>query len=233
MNSINNILGQKFSYLSIDFEGVEYQEQILKQITLNALKEIDKKFNLKEESSTKELIDLLENNKINEIESELGFKFPHKNKSDHWHLTTFFKSKQRTELSEEAKKAVLEFEKNKIVAVKVLSFIYIPDKILILLCKPDCAFQNKYAHITLLIKNVSPVFSNVVLETVLESDEYFKKDYEGIISQLTSEDVSTDENSENVKHCLLNNLDFNKEECYMYVFEKQKIILNGKMKFNF
>ena len=47
MNSINNILGQKFSYLSIDFEGVEYQDQILKQIALKALKEIDKKLGRK------------------------------------------------------------------------------------------------------------------------------------------------------------------------------------------
>ena len=132
MNSINNILGQKFSYLSIDFEGVEYQDQILKQIALKALKEIDKKLSL-EESNTKELIDFLENNKINEIETELGFKFPHKNKSDHWHLTTFFKSKQRTELSKEAKQALMEFEKNKLVSVRVLSFVYIPDKIIILL----------------------------------------------------------------------------------------------------
>lgn len=232
MNSINNILGQKFSYLSIDFEGLEFQEQILKQITLNALKEIDTKIKL-DTPNTKELINLLENDKINEIESELGFKFPHKNKSDHWHLTTFFKSRQRNELSEESKKALMEFEKNKIVSVQVLSLIYIPDKILILHCKPDCSFQNKYAHVTLLIKNVNPAFSNIVLETIFENDEYFKKDYDAITSKISSDGLETDENSENVKHCVLNNLDFNEEDCFMYIFNKEKHVLNGKMKFNF
>ena len=233
MNSINNILGQKFSYLSIDFEGLDFQEQILKQITLEALKNIHEKFNLKE-SNTKEIIDLIENDKINDIELELGFKFPHKNKSDHWHLTTFFKSKQRTELSEESRKALMEFEKNKIIPVRVLSFIYIPDKILILLCNPDCSVQNKYAHITLLVKNVNPYFSNVVLENIFENEDYLKKDYEAMISSLSKDDMDViDENSNYAKHCVLNNLDYIEEDCYVYFFDKKKFTLNGKMKYNF
>lgn len=233
MNSITNILGQKFSYLSIDFEGLDIQEQILKQITLEALKNINETQNIKD-SKTNELIDLLENNKINKIETELGFKFPHKNKCDHWHLTTFFKSKQKTELSEESKKALTEFEKNKLISVKVLSFVYIPDKILILLCKPDCSVQNKFAHVTLLIKNVNPYFSNVVLENIFENESYLKKDYQQVISNLSSDDVDlTYGNDKNVKHCVLDNLDFSEEDCYVYFFEKDKFTLNGKMKYNF
>lgn len=233
MNSINNILGQKFSYLSIDFEGLEMQDLLLKQITLEALNKINEKFNLPEESRTKDILNLLENNKINEIETELGFKFPHKNKSDHWHLTTFFKSKQRSELSEDAKKALLDFEKNKIISVNVLAFIYIPNKLMTLLCRPTCAIQNKYPHITLLVKNVNPYFSNIVLETIFDNDEYMKKDYEEVFNNLKSEEVSNDITIENIKHCLIDNLDFNEEDCYVYFFDKEKFKIEGKMKFNF
>ncbi len=48
MNSVNNILGQKFNYLSIDFEGKDFQEQILNKIALEALKNIDENLDLKE-----------------------------------------------------------------------------------------------------------------------------------------------------------------------------------------
>jgi len=240
MNSVNNILGQKFNYLSIDFEGKDFQEQILNKIALEALKNIDENLDLKENTrtQTKELIDLIENNKLNEIETELGYKFPHKNKSDHWHLTTFFKQKKRTAelLSEQENKTLTEFEKNKIIPVKVLSFIYIPNKILILFCMPECSYQNKYAHITLLVKNVNPYFSNVVLENVYDNQDYFKKDYDAIISSSRGEDEKLVLDScccNYSKHCVLDNLDFNEEDCYMYVFDKEKFILNGKMKYNF
>jgi len=234
MNSINNILGQKFNYLSIDFEGSEFQEIMLKQITFEALRGISEKYNLPEDSNTKELIDLIANDQINKIEQELEFKFPHQNKSDHWHLTVFFKSKQRTELSEEAKKALIGFEKNKIISVKILTFIYIPNKILTLFCKPDCSIQNKYAHVTLLVKNVNPYFSNVVLDTLFENEIYYKKEYEEITNNLINQNKNSDVNSNYVKHCVLDNdLGFNGEDCYLYFFDKDKITLDGKMRYNF
>ncbi len=238
MNSFkfNNILSQKFNYLSIDFHGYELQELILRKITLEALIEINSNFNFQDDSEINNLINFISNETINKIESILGFKFPHNNEKDHWHLTTFFKKK--TEISKSANNALRDFEKEKIASVDIISLIYIPNKILTLLCKPNCNVENKFPHITLLVKNVSPVLSNLLLETLFINENYLKKDYENIKKEYeesnseVNNSVIGNENN-NTKHLVLDNLDFNQEDCYFHKFDKGKYTLEGKMKFNF
>jgi len=225
---MSNIINEKFNYLSIDFQGKEVQEIILNKITLEALKKINNTFNLK--GTTQELIDLLTENNIEKIQTDLGYKFPHKNEKDHWHLTVYFKNKKSPFLSQEAINILEGFQKNQIVSVNILALIYIPDKILTFFCKPDCMISNKYGHITILIKDVNAVFSNVVLETIFENDQYFKKDYDHMIS-LENNDCSN--NIEFIKHCVINNFELNEEDCFICKFDRDLYKLEGKMKLNF
>lgn len=223
MNS--NLVNDKpknFRYLCLEFKGLEYQNLILKNILMEGLININEKF---ETVTIKNLINLISTEKYSEISSLEKYEFPHKNEIDHWHLTTYFKKKnQNTNYS----KSFEEFKYNKEINVKVKALIIIPDKICLLYCVPECFIENAYGHITLLTKEVQPVYSNYVLEALFENDDYFKTFYQNF---LINSDKNSSENNNRVQKINLNSNMFENEECYFFNYEDNKYNLIGNMKY--
>lgn len=228
-----NTFNKKFNYISLDFIGEESQELILKKMALEGLSYIKNNFN-NISSTTDKLIEYLSEEKYKMISTELNFTFPHQNQIDHWHMTLFFKKKgiYYDNLAEDQKKIIQEFEKDKYIKTKIISLVYIPDKILTLFCQPECSVNNKFPHITLLVKNEKPFLSNILLQELFENEEYLKQEYENH-NKDSNEEEKKNSLINPVKYFKLNTFDINNQDCYYYKFEQNKYELIGKMNYNF
>lgn len=178
-SSTNPSYPTNFNYLGLAFLGKResfFNEIILK--SLNAFLTFEK--NLMDAKKLIANVTTTMKDRVLFSQVEKNWKVPdHKGiDKEAWHVTTLFKggsdvSKIKNE------KSYLEFERDKIVPVDIMGCVYVPEKIMTLVCKTEAQVQNDIPHITALhTSNVKPVFSNTVLSSIFgpkkEHEEYYK-----------------------------------------------------------
>jgi len=98
----------------------------------------------------------------------------------------------------------------------IKGLIFIPDKIVTLIVKPDeVKIQNNYPHVTALLNDYKAIDSNLVCETLFQEGKLLEKEYKIIIDSNSTEKVS-----EIVEVTIKGK----KETAYVYKFNNLEIV---------
>lgn len=93
------------------------------------------------------------------------------------HMTVYFMGRKEEYVDEDLFR---NFEEDEIVEIKIVAFVYVPQKLITAVCFPDHPTANKCPHVTLLTNELAPKFSNNLLEQTCLRNGNFKSNYEAL-----------------------------------------------------